>query len=452
MKTQNTALWTLGFCLLATCPVRSQTAVDIRGKVTDSSGTPIAAATVKLERLGNSAVSASDGSFILSSATGIRHDRPSRVRALSIRENRLHLELSRPSQVSVTSTGIQGQVIATSETYLESGSRTLGLPPMPAGLCFFRVSVDGEETLLRALSVDGHLRLVSAGQAGLSPGMALRKGSAAAIYDVLIAEKAGFQKAYVAMNNSDSNGVNIKMLKEGTTKFSFFVVSMKAIVEQSGNADGFGGDLRFGETGPGAGLRGADKICRTVAETSLPGSSVKGWRAFMSVTADAQGRQVNAINRVGPGPWYDRLGRVMAPTKADLVAVRPKNADPAIQLDLPNEFGVPNHRPDPSKPADDNHHMMTGSDTSGNLKSATATCKDWTVAEANSAHGKPAVGFAWPRGGRVTSQGSHWMATYEAHGCGRGFGIIEDGPGNPSILTVGDGGGYGGFYCFALNP
>jgi hypothetical protein len=134
------------------------------------------------------------------------------------------------------------------------------------------------------------------------------------------------------------------------------------------------------------------------------------------------------------------------------VAVRPKTADPAIQLDLPNEFGVPNHRPDPSKPADDNHHMMTGSDTLGNLKSATATCKDWTVAEANSAHGQPGVGFAWPRGGRVSAQGSHWMSTYEAHGCGRGFGIIENGPGNPSILTVGDGGGYGGWYCFALNP
>jgi len=134
------------------------------------------------------------------------------------------------------------------------------------------------------------------------------------------------------------------------------------------------------------------------------------------------------------------------------VAVRPKTADPAIQLDLPNEFGVPNHRPDPSKPADDNHHMMTGSDTLGNLKSASATCKDWTVAEPDAAHGKPGVGFAWPRGGRVTSQGSHWFSTYEAYGCGRGIAIIEDGPGKPGILTVGNGGGYGGFYCFALNP
>jgi len=40
--------------------------------------------------------------------------------------------------------------------------------------------------------------------------------------------------------------------------------------------DGFGGDLRYGETGAGAGLRGADKICATLAEASMPGAGAKG--------------------------------------------------------------------------------------------------------------------------------------------------------------------------------
>src|SRR5690606_20699813 len=118
------------------------------------------------------------------------------------------------------------------------------------------------------------------------------------------------------------------------------------------------------------------------------GSSVKGWRAFLSVTADAHGNQVNAIDRVGPGPWYDRLGRLLAPTKADLLNVRPANGDPTIQLDLPNEWGIPNHRPDPTKAAEDNHHMITGSGTDGKLLSATSTCKDWTTSDGSSANGK----------------------------------------------------------------
>ena len=80
------------------------------------------------------------------------------------------------------------------------------------------------------------------------------------------------------------------------------MTSLKSLQQLSGNHYGFGGDLRFGETGPGAGLRGADKICATIAEMSMPGSSVKEWRAFLSVNADENGPPVNAIDRIGEGP------------------------------------------------------------------------------------------------------------------------------------------------------
>ncbi len=450
---RSPVIWKWGFVLLAMTPAMSQTAVNITGKVTDSAGASIADATVKLEMLGYSATTSSTGAFSLTgSGTGMDPNWNSKSRGLSLREGRLWLESPFQSAASVVVLGPQGEVYGRSEIASPSEELSFSLPQVPTGLCFISITIDGKKSLLRALSVNGVLRSVGAGSPSLQGSGPLAKAAATTIYDVITVTKSGFQKGYVSVTSSDSSGVTIKLLKEGSTKFSFFVVSMKAIVEQSGKADGFGGDLRFGETGTVAGLRGADKICRTVAEKSLPGSSVKGWRAFLSATAGVDGKQVDAINRVGPGPWYDRLGRLLAPTKADLVNVRPANGDVAIQLDLPNEDGVPNHRPDPTKPADDNHHMMTGSSTTGTLKSATSTCKDWTVAEANSDHGQPGVGFAWPRGGRVSNQGSHWMSTYDAHGCGRGFGIVENGPGNPSILTVGDGGGYGGFYCFALNP
>ena len=56
-------------------------------------------------------------------------------------------------------------------------------------------------------------------------------------------------------------------------KFSFFVTSLNAMRMLSGNRNGFGGDLRHGETGEGAGLRGADKICSEAAELGMPGAS-----------------------------------------------------------------------------------------------------------------------------------------------------------------------------------
>ena len=120
-------------------------------------------------------------------------------------------------------------------------------------------------------------------------------------------------------------------------KFSFFVTSLNALQDLSGSQSGFGGDLRFGETGPGAGLRGADKLCATIAERSMPGASAKPWRAFLSAIDDGAGQPVHAIDRVGNGPWYDRLGRIVAASRADLLHDRPEGADPAIQNDLPNE-------------------------------------------------------------------------------------------------------------------
>ncbi|WP_437588657.1 hypothetical protein [Sorangium sp. So ce1000] len=257
----------------------------------------------------------------------------------------------------------------------------------------------------------------------------------------------------------------------GTTeKFSFFVTSLVALQELSGSQDGFGGDLRFGETGPGAGLRGADKICATIAEKSLPGAGAKQWRAFLSAVAGEDGKQVNAIDRIGAGPWYDRLGRLLANNKEELLNDRPAAADDAIKDDFPNEDGVPNHQPDPSQDEVDNHDMLTGTNDKGQLYSATATCKDWTAKSGDTSEGRPRVGHSWPRnfgggggfpGGGGTPGGggpggninmANWMSSLDESGCAPGVNLVEMGGPLPNAVTVGSGGGYGGFYCFALTP
>jgi hypothetical protein len=238
-------------------------------------------------------------------------------------------------------------------------------------------------------------------------------------------------------------------------RFSFFVTSLRAIQELSGSEDGFGGDLRYGETGPGAGLRGADRICAQIADRSMPGSSVKGWRAFLSTAGHDGADPVDAIDRVGDGPWYDRRGRVFAMARDDLASreMRPPNCDPAICNDFPNEDGVPNHAPDPTDGEVDNHDTLTGSNADGRLYSNTATCLDWTTTDA---YDRPRVGHSWPRirrggpGGEGDGYG-HWISSLDEAGCRPGVNLIEmGGPGDDG--TVGSGGGYGGFYCFALTP
>jgi hypothetical protein len=236
----------------------------------------------------------------------------------------------------------------------------------------------------------------------------------------------------------------------GTSRFSFFLASLASMREQSGSQDGFGGDLSLGKTdsmGGKDGLAGADEICRRIADKAFPGSGCKVWRAFLSVTKGPNGGgPINAVDRVGAGPWYDRLGRIVAMTKADLAMTRPKGMDPAIINDFPNEDGTPNHNPDGTG-AVDNHDTLTGSSLTGTLYGTDwgATCHDWTSKVG--ADGRPRVGHSWPAG-----SGMSWMSALDEAGCAPGVNLVEMGPPNPAVPTVGSGGGYGGIYCFALTP
>jgi hypothetical protein len=238
--------------------------------------------------------------------------------------------------------------------------------------------------------------------------------------------------------------------------FSFFMVSLEAILRESGSAQGFGGNL--------GGIAGADDICRRVALTSSSCAGSKTWRAFLSTTSE------DAIDRIGSGPWHDRQGRLLANDVSELLHDRPINADPAIIDDLPNEFGIPNHDPEGTGPVD-NHQTLTGSGIDGRLYQQApgldmppmggrggsgfgtmttcqdgewtqekATCWNWTVAEPR---GCPRSGHSWPREG----SGVNWISVWNERGCAPGI-VLDDFTG-PSGATVGAFGGYGGFYCFA---
>lgn len=225
-------------------------------------------------------------------------------------------------------------------------------------------------------------------------------------------------------------------------KFSFFVTSHDAMRALSGSEKGFGGDLRFGETGPGAGLRGADKICTTIAEKSMPGAGAKGWRAFLSATHDGRcdGGRVDAIDRVGNGPWYDRLGRLVAANREALSNLRPAGADAAISDDLPDESGAPNRCS--TGTCLDNHDTLTGFMEPDATLRVLDTCQDWTSSAPEA--GRPMVGHSWS-----SEAIPSWLQAHRNLGCAPGGTLLDELPSEP---TVGSGGGYGGIYCFALVP
>jgi hypothetical protein len=187
------------------------------------------------------------------------------------------------------------------------------------------------------------------------------------------------------------------------------------------------------------------------------------WHAFLSTT------KVDAIDRIGKGPWHDRLGRLLANELSELLNDRPINAASEIIDDFPNEDGVPNSMPNGEFV--DNHQTLTGSGIDGRLYKQDAmtggggrgggstacgmgeewtpekaTCWDWTNKEPQ---GCPRVGHSWPRQG----SGINWISVWNEGGCKPGGRLVDEFPIDDGTRRVGTAGGYGGWYCFAvMNP
>jgi hypothetical protein len=221
--------------------------------------------------------------------------------------------------------------------------------------------------------------------------------------------------------------------------FSFFVTSLEGLLMLAPDkTNGFGGKL--------GGLEGADQICATLAKRGNPGDN-KVWRAFLSTSGFNGGTKVDAIDRVGPGPWYDLTGRLLAQNVAGLSPEsnegRPDGAQALVEM-FATELGEPVR----ANSSIDNHDTLTGSNAEGRLytedPSDIATCNDWTSA---TARGMVPVGHSWPRS---DNNGRQWIQDHTVNGCEPGV-FIDLGGGAPrDNYTVGGGGGYGAFYCFAL--
>src|SRR5262245_56363247 len=73
------------------------------------------------------------------------------------------------------------------------------------------------------------------------------------------------------------------------------------------------------------GLAGADKLCQSLA--AAVGAGNHTWHAYLST----QGAQaVNARDRIGPGPWQNAKGVVIAKNVADLHSANKLNKETAL--------------------------------------------------------------------------------------------------------------------------
>jgi hypothetical protein len=438
--------------------------INLKGVVSNKTGNPVSGAVVTLSGLKMADTTDANGKYVFSQSAGVLYAAtvlPVSQR-IALTNGLLSISLTVATPLSIELFDMRGQLLdRVVDRSATSGEYHFDVTHHRCGtqMLLLRVNVGDQTSIVRYLPLSNGWNSVAAVRAS-APGSMLAKIKAAT--DTLKVIATGFTSVAVAIDSYQGEK-NISLDSETTLEnFSFFVTSMKGLQELSGSENGFGGDFRFGKTGQGAGLLGADSICQCLAEKSMPGSKAKVWSAFLSATKGVDGQEVNAIDRIGEGPWYDRLGRLVANKKSELLAVRPSSADAAIINDLPNEYGIPNHRPDPTKAVVDNHMTITGSDSLGKLykgggsKSGSGTnedgytCDDWTSTTLKSG---PRVGLSWPQSASMKGGMKHWISAMTASGCEPGYDLNESTmSGVKGVYTIGNGGGYGGFYCFAHKP
>jgi hypothetical protein len=214
------------------------------------------------------------------------------------------------------------------------------------------------------------------------------------------------------------------------------------------------------------GLTGADQKCQTLA--AAVGAGSKTWHAYLSLSSGGpDGGVVNARDRIGPGPWYNVRGALIA---TDLTTLHEEN-DAGMNGITASTGLDENGNPVPmgGDSGVNQHDILTGSMPDGRAFAASPdlTCGGWTsnvagpppviVSDAASEAGDAALdaadasdsgdGALGPRAfvGHVNRTGTNgppanasWNSSHPTPGCSQA-----------DLARVG---GSGRIYCFALAP
>ena len=180
-----------------------------------------------------------------------------------------------------------------------------------------------------------------------------------------------------------------------------------------------------GQGGHLGGLTGADSHCQFLATTA--GAGQRTWRAYLSTRGTLGSFPVHARDRIGPGPWHNAQGVMVARSVDELHG--PGNLLNK-QTALTEKGAVISGRGD----AVNLHDILTGSSPEGRsvAMDQDSTCGNWT----SSGTGSALVGHHDRMGLDEQAPAKSWNSSHLTRGC--------------SLEAFKTTGGAGLMYCFAV--
>jgi hypothetical protein len=179
-----------------------------------------------------------------------------------------------------------------------------------------------------------------------------------------------------------------------------------------------------------------DQICQNAAQALGGQAAARTWHAYLSQQQAGVTPSVNARGRIGPGPWYNVKGQLIASSVADLHGDQQRdrnNIQGATALDVKGEETPGNQ-----------HDILTGSDSDGRAftDGIDHTCNNWTSDGMTLPQANPNVPADRARAmlghsNRAGGQNTSWNAAHMSQGCSK-----------QALINTG---GAGKLYCFASN-
>jgi hypothetical protein len=225
--------------------------------------------------------------------------------------------------------------------------------------------------------------------------------------------------------------MNSKMRVPVIASFALMSVGLSACAaEQSSPQNSMTFFVTSVGSGKGAdlgGLAGADQHCQSLAKAA--GAGNRAWRAYLSNSAAGGAPAVNAIDRIGRGPWRNAKGVVIATDIENLHG----NNNVTKQTNLTEKGTVVNGRGD----TPNTHDMLTGSQTNGLAfpPGNDMTCGNWTK---SGTEGAVQMGHSDRLGLSDDYYAKSWNSSHASRG----------GCSQAALISTG---GAGLFYCFAAN-
>jgi uncharacterized protein (TIGR02145 family) len=195
----------------------------ITGRVTDTSGTAaISGAVVQLEKGGQPVTTDANGNFTLLVSTNISsriNQSPRENLSATIEGGLLRVNVAEKSAIEIAAFSLHGKALSILQQTMNTGTHSIALPHVGTGVYLYKVKAGGNEFVLKGNSIGWVYHGAGIASHHISTNTALSKEAkaATAINDVIAVTKSGYLNYRVIVTNSDTSGIEIKMIVSGGT-------------------------------------------------------------------------------------------------------------------------------------------------------------------------------------------------------------------------------------------